>query len=495
MYPRLRRFILRTGILISSIAFAIVNATANNVDFHDIDDNVLQAVVQEEAIIPSSSSSSPSEQHIVYPVQVLGTEQCDQLPDKRRCRWLESGPDVWIPSDSLPLSSNSSNSTSSTNENSKSNSNSDRNKNTSTSTLDGMFRRIIRMYQDNEKYKSKMTIVSSPDTMPPKTYWDYSLPKDHEDEDEDEVDIDIDDDDDDDDGEESDISIINDPYDLHVGDGGPWIITIDDFLYIEEADRLIELGKWEGFERSTIIDEDDDEYVDVDEDEDEDTSENPDGRTSSTAWCQSWTCQNDDILQDVIDRIYELIQINVLYAEDLQLLQYEIGQYYGAHHDFYYIDDHDQWNQDGGRILTVFLYLNDVADGGGTSFPRLNVTVTPKLGRVVIWPSVLDHDPRNIDWRTEHEALAVKDGVKYGANLWFHLKPTRKSYFNYECDKPTKNKNTNTNHNFVGDSTRNMYGGYNDNDDEGDGDEETNSMFDKFGLQLEEDDDNVTTEL
>jgi len=242
------------------------------------------------------------------------------------------------------------------------------------------------------------------------------------------------------------------------------------------------------------IDVDVDVDVDVDEDEDEDTSENPDGRTSSTAWCQSWTCQNDDILQNVIDRIYELIQINVLYAEDLQLLQYEIGQYYGAHHDFYYIDDHDQWNQDGGRILTVFLYLNDVADGGGTSFPRLNLTVTPELGRVVIWPSVLDQDPRNIDWRTEHEALAVKDGVKYGANLWFHLKPTRKSYFNYECDKPN---NTN---NFVGGSTRNMHGGYNDDEDddyydEDDGVEETNNIFDKYGLHLEEDDDNVTTEL
>jgi prolyl 4-hydroxylase len=81
------------------------------------------------------------------------------------------------------------------------------------------------------------------------------------------------------------------------------------------------------------------------------------------------------------------------------------------HHD--YIDFHLERSQ-GVRIITVFLYLNDVNDGGGTHFTRLNLTIQPKRGSVVIWPSVYDHDPNMKDPRTHHEALPVKDGIKYG---------------------------------------------------------------------------------
>jgi hypothetical protein len=74
----------------------------------------------------------------------------------------------------------------------------------------------------------------------------------------------------------------------------------------------------------------------------------------------------------------------------------------------------------GARILTVFLYLNDVQEGGGTHFNDLEMTVMPKRGRAVLWPSVLDEAPMAIDERTFHEAMEVTAGNKYGANVWFH---------------------------------------------------------------------------
>lgn len=74
----------------------------------------------------------------------------------------------------------------------------------------------------------------------------------------------------------------------------------------------------------------------------------------------------------------------------------------------------------GARILTVFLYLNDVEGGGGTHFTEMNMTVMPKKGRAVLWPSVLDEAPMAIDARTWHEALEVTAGNKYGANAWYH---------------------------------------------------------------------------
>ena len=72
------------------------------------------------------------------------------------------------------------------------------------------------------------------------------------------------------------------------------------------------------------------------------------------------------------------------------------------------------------RVLTLFLYLNDVPAGGGTRFDNLNITVMPKAGKAVLWPSVLDDKPNEIDSRTHHQALPVEEGVKFGANAWLH---------------------------------------------------------------------------
>jgi len=68
------------------------------------------------------------------------------------------------------------------------------------------------------------------------------------------------------------------------------------------------------------------------------------------------------------------------------------------------------------------MYLNDVAEGGGTNFMRIGKTVMPKRGKAVIWPSVLDEDPLEMDERTHHEALVVTKGLKYGTNTWIHLR-------------------------------------------------------------------------
>jgi len=101
-----------------------------------------------------------------------------------------------------------------------------------------------------------------------------------------------------------------------------------------------------------------------------------------------------------------------------QVLKYQVGQYYVSHND--YIPGHVGMPC-GSRILTLFLYLNDVPGGGGTRFTNLGITVKPKKGRALLWPSVLDDDIEARDDRTDHEATAVTEGVKYGANVWIHL--------------------------------------------------------------------------
>jgi len=192
----------------------------------------------------------------------------------------------------------------------------------------------------------------------------------------------------------------------------PWVVTIDNFTTPEECERLIEMGGRVGYERSMDVGElqHDGTYGD---------SLN-DGRTSTNAWCDD-ECWTNNITGKVLQRIENLTDTPYNYSEHMQLLRYQPGQYYNQHHDYI---DHLADRAEGVRILTVFLYLNDVEEGGATSFPTLDppIMVQPKRGRVLLWPSVLDSNPSEVDDRTEHEAQPVTKGFKYGANVWVHLR-------------------------------------------------------------------------
>lgn len=184
----------------------------------------------------------------------------------------------------------------------------------------------------------------------------------------------------------------------------PWVVVLENFVSEQEAKRLIELGYQKGWKQSYDVGK-------VNPADGSYESRIHQGRTSTTAWCTG-TCQDDAVTQTVVQRISNLTNIPETNSEYLQLLKYEKGQAYTVHHD--YIAEHKD-RQSGVRVMTVYLYLNDdVEEGGGTNFPELNVTVTPKRGRVVLWPSVLDEDPSVRDNRTLHQALPVVRGVKYG---------------------------------------------------------------------------------
>jgi prolyl 4-hydroxylase len=199
-------------------------------------------------------------------------------------------------------------------------------------------------------------------------------------------------------------------YKDHEGDDGPWVITLDDFLSPAECERLIQMGHDIEYTQSEDVGAKlfDGTYAPM-------VSK---GRTSTTAWCVD-DCFKDSVTVAVRERIEELTGIPDVNSEYLQLLRYEKSQFYNEHHD--YIPFHRQRAQ-GVRILTVFLYLTDVEAGGGTNFPRLDLTVMPKQGRVLIWPSVKDSLPDRKDSRTDHQALPVEAGIKYSANGWIHAR-------------------------------------------------------------------------
>jgi prolyl 4-hydroxylase len=56
------------------------------------------------------------------------------------------------------------------------------------------------------------------------------------------------------------------------------------------------------------------------------------------------------------------------------------------------------------RYLVLLWYLNDVAQGGGTTFPRLGVEVAARAGRLLMFPPY---------WMYQHEGLPPQSGDKY----------------------------------------------------------------------------------
>ncbi len=64
----------------------------------------------------------------------------------------------------------------------------------------------------------------------------------------------------------------------------------------------------------------------------------------------------------------------------------------------------DAINHLANRYLVLLWYLNDVADGGGTRFPRLGVEVMPRAGRLLMFPPY---------WMYQHEGLPPESGDKF----------------------------------------------------------------------------------
>lgn len=191
-------------------------------------------------------------------------------------------------------------------------------------------------------------------------------------------------------------------------EGSPWVVVFNNFLNDNEVADLIRGGEIEGFERST------DQGATNEMGEMEKIVSKT--RTSSNAWCMH-KCERLAGVKSATKKIEDVTRIPQVNYESFQLLKYGKNQFYRSHHDSSSTDD----TPAGHRILTFFLYLTDVEEGGGTHFNKLGLEIKPKKGRALVWPSVLDINPEFWDARMYHEAKDVIKGEKMAANHWIHL--------------------------------------------------------------------------
>ncbi|XP_028391507.1 transmembrane prolyl 4-hydroxylase-like [Dendronephthya gigantea] len=145
-------------------------------------------------------------------------------------------------------------------------------------------------------------------------------------------------------------------------------------------------------------------------------------------------------------------------SEALQVIKYEVGGHYHAHHDS---DDGEYapcCHLVSGdelcrpcRYATMFYYLNEPTKGGGTAFPfadnitydiskttrdekyrlnlsdhcdKANLVYMPKKGAALFWYNhVIDDDTGwlgELDEMSSHGGCDVIQGVKWAANNWFN---------------------------------------------------------------------------
>mmetsp|Transcript_49135 Transcript_49135/g.114918 ORF Transcript_49135/g.114918 Transcript_49135/m.114918 type:complete len:276 (+) Transcript_49135:32-859(+) len=117
----------------------------------------------------------------------------------------------------------------------------------------------------------------------------------------------------------------------------------------------------------------------------------------------------DEIILRIAARVATVTGVPLDNVEDLVLVRYEEGQVFKQHHD------------GAGRPKTVFVYLNEVAAGGETSFPHLGYKVAPSACTAVMWNNTIhSEDGTELpDMRMVHEALAPGPGcIKYGMNCF-----------------------------------------------------------------------------
>jgi len=204
--------------------------------------------------------------------------------------------------------------------------------------------------------------------------------------------------------------VLSSPDGEHGGQSGPWVIIFDNFLTDSEVDALMKGGGMMKFERSA-------DQGEINE-QGEQVKVISQTRTSSNAWCTG-QCASLPEVMSITRKIEEVTGLPKKNFENFQILSYEKDQYYRRHHDSSSTTSNKK--PAGPRIMTFFLYLSDVEEGGETRFTDIDLSVKPKKGRALVWPSVTDADPEYWDKRLFHEAKDVIKGQKFAANHWIHL--------------------------------------------------------------------------
>ena len=183
----------------------------------------------------------------------------------------------------------------------------------------------------------------------------------------------------------------------------PIIYVVDDFISEDECQEFINCSK-DKLQPATVVGLKEEQKLQ--------------DRTNEFAWLEHHA---NETIHEVSKRLSILVQMPIRNAEMFQVVHYESGTEYKPHFDSF--DQFTElgkkyWEPGGQRMITALIYLNDVADGGATYFPELNISINPKKGNVLVFHNTIS-ETTNINPRSLHAGMPVTSGEKWAANLWF----------------------------------------------------------------------------
>ncbi len=142
-----------------------------------------------------------------------------------------------------------------------------------------------------------------------------------------------------------------------------------------------------------------------------------DGRIDAVAGMSFFLTMKEHVPVEFAEHYNETIgKALSIYEQEFNVLQkYKFQQHYiniqktlpGEGYHAWHCENKGDGNT--RRVLATMLYLNDNFEGGETEFLYQSRRVTPKAGRVVIWPA---------GWTHTHRGNPPLTGEKYIATSW-----------------------------------------------------------------------------
>jgi prolyl 4-hydroxylase len=205
------------------------------------------------------------------------------------------------------------------------------------------------------------------------------------------------------------------------------IFRVDGFLTVQECEQIVSLINASELTTSSTynVSKPTERIVNAD-------------RTSKTCYFGG----TNPFIADVESRICKTLGIDNRHAEQIQGQKYAVGQEFRFHTDYF---DPELLKKDnsinGQRTWTFMIYLNDVDEGGHTSFPHAFCSSAPKTGTALVWNNL--YSPASSlnagEWGKEnpfssHCGMPILRGEKYILTKWFKETEINPSIPNEICE-------------------------------------------------------------
>ena len=132
----------------------------------------------------------------------------------------------------------------------------------------------------------------------------------------------------------------------------------------------------------------------------------------------------NSLIAAIEQRASTIMGLPMDHGEMFEVIHYQVGQEFKHHYDFFLSKreaDAAEMARNGQRVSTLIFYLSDVDAGGETIFPKLGLSIAPKVGAAVYFEYM--NQLGQLDHKTVHAGTPVLAGKKWIMTKWMRERP------------------------------------------------------------------------